>query len=46
MKDKFTTGYIRKVKKLCKSKLNRGYLRHGLNAWAIGVVLYNAGIVA
>ena len=45
MKGKITTVYIRRVKKLCRSKLNGGNLIDGINTWAVGVVRYNAGIV-
>ena len=45
MKGKITTEYIRRVKKLCKSKLNGGNPKNGLNPWAVGVARYSAGIV-
>lgn len=45
MKDKIITQYIRRVKKLCKSKVNGGNLLNGENAWAGEVVRYSAGIV-
>lgn len=45
MKDKIITQYIRRVKKLCKSKVNGGNLLNGVNAWAGEVVRYSAGIV-
>ena len=45
MKDKITSEYIRRVKKLCRSKLNGGNLIDGTNIWAVGVVRYSAGIV-
>ena len=37
--------YIKRVKKLCQSKLNVGNLKNGLNAWGRGVVRYSAGTV-
>ena len=40
MKVKITSEYIRKVKKLCRSKLNGG-----INTWAVGVVRYSAEVV-
>ena len=43
MKVKITSEYIRKVKKLCRSKLNGGNLIGGINTWAVGVVRYSAG---
>ena len=45
MKGKITLEYIRRVKKLCSSKLNGGNLIDGINTWAVGVVHYSAGIV-
>ena len=45
MKDKITSEYIRRVKKLCRSKLKGGNLSGGINTWAMGAVCYSAGIV-
>ena len=45
MKGKITSEYIRRFKKLCRSKLNGGNLICGINTWAVGVVRYTAGIV-
>ena len=45
MKDKVRTEYLRRVKLLSKSELYAGNLVKGINAWAIGVVRYSAGIV-
>ena len=45
MKIKITSEYIRRVKKLCRSKLNGGNLIGGINTWAVGVVRYSAGVV-
>ena len=45
MKGKITSEYVRLVKKLCRSKFNGGNLLGGINAWAVGVVHYSAGIV-
>ena len=44
MKGKITSEYIRRVKKLCRSRLNGGNLIDGINTWAVGVVRYSAGI--
>ncbi|XP_068703960.1 uncharacterized protein [Montipora foliosa] len=44
-KGQILSEYIRRVKKLCRSKLNGGNLLYGINNWAVGVVRYNAGIV-
>ena len=45
MKGMIIWKYIRRVKKLCKSKLNGGNLIDGINTWAVGVLRYSAGIV-
>ena len=45
MKDKVEAEYVRRVKKLAKSKLYAGNMFNGINAWAIGVVRYSAGIL-
>ena len=45
MKGKVTLEYIRRVKKLCRSKLNGGNLIDGFNTWVVVVVRYSAGIV-
>ena len=45
MKEKKATGYTKRGKKLCKSKLNVGNLVQGINAWAVSVVQYSTEIV-
>ena len=45
MKSKVKDEYLRRVKKICKSKLNGGNLVNGINSWAVGVVRYGAGII-
>ena len=45
MKVKITSGYIKRVKKLCRSKLNGGNLIGGINTWAVGVLRCSAGLV-
>ena len=45
MKGEITSEYIRRVNKLCRSKLNGGNLIDDINTWAVGVVRYGAGIV-
>ena len=37
--------YFRRVKKLLSSKLNSGNVIGGINAWAIGIIRYSAGII-
>ena len=34
---------MKRVKKLCQSKLNVGNVKNGLNAWGRGAVRYSAG---
>ena len=43
--EKITSEYVRRVKNLCRSKLNGGNMISGINAWAVGVIRYSAGIV-
>ena len=45
MKGKITSEYVRRAKKLCRSKLNGGNLISGINTWAVSVLRYSAGIV-
>ena len=45
MKGKTTVEYIGRFKKLCRSKLNVEKRINGINAWAVGVVAYSAGIM-
>ena len=45
MKTKIRDEYIRRVKKICKSKLNSGNLILGINSWAVGVIRYSGGVV-
>ena len=45
MKDKVEMEYNRRVKKLTKSKLLGGNMVAGINAWAVGVIRYTAGIL-
>ena len=45
MKAKIWEEYIRRVKKLCRSKLSGGNLIMEINSWAVAVVRYGAGIV-
>ena len=45
MKAKNWEEYIRRVKKLCRSKLSGENLIMGNNSWAVAVVRYGAGIV-
>ena len=43
-KGKRTAKFVRRVKKLCRSKSNGGNLISLINAWGVGLVHYSAGI--
>jgi len=45
MKEKVRNEYLRRVKLVAKSKLYGGHVFRAINAWAIGVVRYSAGIL-
>ena len=45
MKGKKKAGYIRRVTKLCRSKLNGGSHISGIKAWAVDVLRCRAGII-
>jgi hypothetical protein len=45
MKERIRVEYLRRVKLLARSKLNGGNVIAGINAWAIGVMRYSAGIL-
>ena len=45
MKDKVRTEYFRRLVLLLKSELYAGNLITGINAWAIGIVRYTAGVL-
>ena len=45
MKETITAEYIRRVKKLCRSKLNSGDLITGINAWTASVARYSVGVM-
>ena len=44
-KERITSEYVRRVKKLCRSKLNGGNFVSGINAWVVGAIRYSAGIL-
>lgn len=46
MKGKITSEYVRRGKKMYRSKLNGGNMICGLNAWAVGVLRYGVGMFA
>ena len=45
MKEKVGKEYLRRVKLVAKSKLYAGNLVRGINAWAVSVVRYSAGVL-
>lgn len=45
MKEKVGNEYLRRVKLLARSRLYGGNLIRGINAWAVSVVRYSAGIL-
>ena len=45
MKEAFATEYFRRVKLVCKSKLNGKNKINALNTWAISLMRYGAGIL-
>ena len=44
MKKKLEEEYLRRVKKLVKSKLQKKNMIDRINVWAVGVIQYSAGI--
>ena len=44
-KEKVKSKYIRRVKKLLISQLNGGNVIAGMNAWAVGIIRYGAGVL-
>ena len=45
IKKKVKSEYIRRVKKLLRSQLNGGNVIAGVNAWAVGIIRYGAGVL-
>ena len=45
MKEKVKSEYIRRIKKLLRSQLNRANVIAGMNAWAVGIIRYGAGVL-
>ena len=46
MKLNVSKEYIRRLRKVLKSKLNSGNLVHGVNAWAVSLLRYSAAFVS
>ena len=45
MEEKVKSEYIRRVKRLLRSKLNGGNVIAGMNAWIVGIIRYGAGVL-
>ena len=45
MKEKVKSEYVRRVQKLLRSQLNWGNIIVGMNAWAVGINRYGAGVL-
>ena len=45
MKEKVKSEYIRRVKRLLRSKLNGGNVKAGMNTWTVGIIRYVAGVL-
>ena len=45
IKEKVKSEYIRRIKKLLRSQLNGGNIIAGMNAWAVGIIRYGAGVL-
>ena len=45
IKEKVKSEYIRRIKKLLRSQLNGGNIITGMNAWAVGIIRYGAGVL-
>ena len=45
MKEKVKSKYIRRVKKLLRSQLNGVNVIAGMNAWAVRIIRYGAGVL-
>ena len=46
MKLNVSKEYIRRIRKILKSKLNGGNLVHGVNTWAVSLLRYSAASVS
>ena len=46
MKLNVSKEYIRRLRKVLKSKLSGGYLVHGVNTWAVSMLRYSAAFVS
>ena len=45
MKDRLSKEYVRRVKKVIRSKLNGGNMVRVINSWAVSLLRYSGGVV-
>ena len=45
VKDRLSKEYVRRVKKVIRSKLNGGNMVRVINSWAVSLLRYSGGVV-
>ena len=45
MKEKVKSEYLKRVKKLLRSKMNGENVIVGMNAWTVGIIKYGMGML-
>ena len=45
VKDRLSKEYVRRVKKVIRSKLNGGNMVRVINSWAVSLLRYSSGVV-
>ena len=45
VKDRLSKAYVRRVKKVIRSKLNGGNMVRVINSWAVSLLRYSGGVV-
>ena len=45
VKDRLSKEYLRRVKKVIRSKLNGGNIMRVINSWAVSLLRYSGGVV-
>ena len=45
VKDRLSKEYVRRVKKVIRSKLNGGNIMRVINSWAVSLLRYSGGVV-
>ena len=46
VKDRLSKEYVRRVKKVIRSKLNGGNMVRVINSWAVSLLRYSGGVVS